>query len=111
MRRLFVAVALLTLGCGAQVPVADAYGECEVDGDCEDAARCETSSLTNVCRPPCTFDEDCPTVDGAVAYCGDEGERAGQCIIGPEGNSCPAGMIMVGADASPTSPLICVWES
>lgn len=111
MRPILVAIMMLSVGCGPRVPVTEAYGECEADEDCEDAARCETAMLFSICRPSCTQDEECPLVDGATAYCGDEGERAGQCIIGPEGRSCPAGMVMMALDQSPTSPIICVWES
>ncbi|MBV1859279.1 MAG: hypothetical protein KUG77_12765 [Nannocystaceae bacterium] len=110
MRLMLIQVVLLSLGCGARVPVADAYGKCDVEDDCEDAARCESSMVFSVCRPECTQDEDCPVVDGAVVFCDDDEARAGQCVIAPYERSCPTGMSAIAASASPSAPLICAWQ-
>ena len=111
MRVLVLTASILLSGCEARVPVAHAYGECDNDQDCEDAAQCQAPMLFSVCRPSCAQDDDCPPAESATVSCRDEGERAGQCMVVPEDRSCPAGMVILASDASPNSPMMCAWES
>jgi hypothetical protein len=84
------------------------YGPCSDDDDCQPGASCTRTLFTNVCRPACNGDADCPEVDGFSPRCGAE-DAPGQCVLPCE--ACPDGMTCALASPSPTSELICVWEA
>ncbi|MBC8070842.1 MAG: hypothetical protein IAG13_21120 [Deltaproteobacteria bacterium] len=102
-------IVAVGLSCAERVYRVEDYGACSDDDECREEATCEHTGPTEVCRPSCEDDADCPAVDGVAASCGLAEEAPGQCVL-PCGE-CPDGMVCVGVSESPTSPLVCVWES
>ena len=64
------------------------YPPCDCDYKCEDAeAMCRFTDMSSVCEPPCTNDDECPSLAGLGAVC-----RGGHCFVPCNADKpCPSG--------------------